>query len=74
MQKKDGDIHWCIDFHAVNNVTKKDVYPLPLIEECLDVFSGTKYMSTLDMQSGYWQMEVHLDGIIRIYMHAIWTV
>ena len=57
--KKDGDICWCIGFCAVNNVTKKDAYPLPLIEECLDALSGTEYMSTLDMQFGYWQMEVH---------------
>ena len=57
--KKDGDIHWCIDFHAVNNVTKKDAYPLLLIEECLDALSGPEYMSTLGMQFGYWQIEVH---------------
>ena len=57
--KKDGDISWCIDFCTVNNASEKDTYPFPLIEECLDAPSGTKYMSTLDMQFGYWQMEVH---------------
>ena len=59
VQKNYGHIHWCIDFHAINNVTRKDAYPLPLIEECLDVLSDTEYMSTLDMQFGYWQVEVH---------------
>ena len=57
--KKDGDIHWGTDFCAVNNVTRKDAYPLPLIEECLDALSDTEYMSSLDMQFGYWQVEVH---------------
>ena len=57
--KKDGDIHWCINFHAINNVTRKDAYLLPLIKECLDALSNTEYMSTLDMQFGYWQVEVH---------------
>ena len=57
--KKDGDICWCIDFHAINNVSRKDAYPLPLTEEYLDALSDIEYMSTLDMQFGYWQVEVH---------------
>ena len=61
VQKKDGNICWCIDFRAINNVTRKDAYPLPLIKECLDALSDTEYMSTLDMQFGYWQVEVHLE-------------
>ena len=57
--KKDCEIHLCIDFCTVTNVTKEDAYPLPLIKECLDALSGTKCMSTLDMYFGYWQMEGH---------------
>ena len=53
VKRKDGDIPWCIDFHTVNNVTKKDVQTLPHIEECLDALGGAKYISTLDMQFGY---------------------
>ena len=54
--KCDGDIHWCIDFKAINAVTKKDAYPLPLIKQCLDSLTGVVFMSTLDMNSGYWQL------------------
>ena len=54
--KQDGDIHWCIDFRAINAVTRKDAYPLPLIEQCLDSLAGVVFMSTLDMNSGYWQL------------------
>ena len=56
VRKRDGDIRWCIDFRAVNNVTRKDAYPLPLIEQCLDALAGVSFMSTLDMNSGYWQL------------------
>ena len=56
IRKRNGDIRWCIDFRAVNAVTKKDAYPLPLIKQCLDSLTGVVFMSTLDMNSGYWQL------------------
>ena len=58
VRKKDGGVRWCIDYRSLNKVTVKDVFPLPLIEECLDTLSGTKFFSTLDMASGYWQIEI----------------
>ena len=39
----------------------KDVFPLPLIDECLDTLSGTQFFSTLDMASGYWQISIDPD-------------
>ena len=42
----------------LNNVTVKDRFPLPLIEECVDALGGCKYFSTLDMASGYYQLKV----------------
>ena len=56
VRKRDGDIRWCIDFREVNSVTRKDAYPLPLIEQCLDALADVFFMSTLDMNSGYWQL------------------
>ena len=53
--KKDGTVRWCIDFRAVNAITQKDAFPLPLIEECRDLLEGVEFMSTLDMNSGYYQ-------------------
>ena len=55
-RKWDGDLHWYIDFRAINQVTQKDAYPLPLIEQCLDALVEYVYMSTLDINSGYWQL------------------
>ncbi len=58
IRKVDGSIRYCIDFRGLNACTIKDAFPLPLIEECLDALSGTEFFSTLDMQSGYWQIEI----------------
>lgn len=58
VRKKDGNVRWCIDMRALNSVTVKDCFPLPRIEQCLDTLSGNKYFSTLDLASGYWQIEI----------------
>jgi len=58
VRKKDGGVRWCLDFRKLNAVTKKDAFPLPLISDCLDALAGNTYMSTLDMASGYWQIEI----------------
>ena len=61
--KKDGTSRFCVDFRRVNAVTKKDVYPLPRIDDILDTLGGAQYFSTLDLSSGYWQIE--LDPVTR---------
>ena len=56
--KKDGGERFCIDFRPVNEVTQKDVYPLPRTVEVLDTLGTAKYFSKLDLKSGYWQIAV----------------
>ena len=56
VRKKDGTIRYCIDYRKLNAITVKDSYPLPRIEESLDTLGGSKYFSTLDLASGYWQV------------------
>ncbi|KAL1276518.1 hypothetical protein QQF64_036141 [Cirrhinus molitorella] len=56
-----GGVRWCVDYHQLNDLTIKDAYALPKIEECLDVPVGAKTFSTLELQSGYWQIEIKLD-------------
>ena len=61
VRKKDNTVRWCCDFRKLNEVTVKDAYPLPRIDMCLDSLATAKYFSTMDLQSGYWQLEVHPD-------------
>jgi len=49
---------FCIDYRKVNSLTYKDSYPIPKIDSCLDALGGSKFFSTLDLRSGYWQAEI----------------
>ncbi|CAG2205474.1 Transposon Ty3-G Gag-Pol polyprotein,Transposon Ty3-I Gag-Pol polyprotein [Mytilus edulis] len=51
-------VRFCIDYRRLNNLTKKDCFPLPRIEDCLDALRGAKFYSTIDLQSGYWQVQM----------------
>ena len=59
VRKKDGSVRYCVDFRCLNDKTVKDLFPLPSISQCLDQLSGNMFFSTLDMASGYWQIEIH---------------
>ena len=56
VRKKDGSHRFCLDLQKINNLTKKDVYPWPRIDECIDSLSGSVWFSTLDLRSGYFQV------------------
>lgn len=58
VRKPDGGWRFCVDFRRVNAVTKKDVHPLPRVDDILDVLQGAKYFTTLDLTSGYWQIGI----------------
>ena len=58
VKKKDGTFRFCVDYRKLNNVTKKDVYPLPRIDDTFDRLRHSTYFSSMDLKSGYWQIEV----------------
>ncbi|OWZ03688.1 hypothetical protein PHMEG_00024532, partial [Phytophthora megakarya] len=58
VRKIDGEVRFCIDYRALNKATKKDVYPLPRIDETLEALGGAFLFSTLDLKAGYWQILV----------------
>ena len=58
VQKKDGGLRFCIDLRKLNEQTIKDAYSLPQIDETLDSLQGSQWFSSLDLKSGYWQVEM----------------
>ena len=58
VRKKDGGLRLCIDLRKLNNRTFKDGFALPRIDDTLDCLHGAKWFSTLDLKSGYWQVEL----------------
>ena len=62
LEKKDGGLRFCIDLRKLNNRTIKDGYSLPRIEYTLDCLHGAVWFSTLDLKSGYWQVELEEEA------------
>ena len=59
-RKKDGGVRLCVDYMKLKHVTKFDAYPMPQIEELLDEFGNAKYITTLDLAKGYWQVPLEI--------------
>lgn len=63
VRKKNGELRMCVGYRALNKLTVKDRYPLPLIENCLEYLGGKKYFSVLDLKSGFHQVPMHEESI-----------
>ena len=51
--RRDDTFRFCVDYRKLNAITRKDVYPLPRID---DILNGANYFTSLDLASGYWQV------------------
>ncbi|GJS42271.1 putative nucleotidyltransferase, ribonuclease H [Tanacetum coccineum] len=57
-KKKDGSLRMCIDYQALNKVTIKNKYPIPLIANLFDQLGKGRYFTKLDLRSGYYQVRI----------------
>ena len=58
IQKKDGSWRFCVDYRRLNDLTIKNRFPMPLIEEIIAELAGSSYFTKLDMKSGYHQVRM----------------
>nr|CAD1840974.1 unnamed protein product [Ananas comosus var. bracteatus] len=57
-RKSDGSLRLCIDYRALNKVTVKNKYPIPLVADLFDQLGGAKFFTKLDLRSGYYQVRI----------------
>src|SRR3954468_7892722 len=63
LEKKGGDKRLCIDYRKLNSVTKADAYLLPRIDDLLENLRSATWFTTLDLASGYWQVQMYEEDI-----------
>ena len=61
VRKKDGTVRFCVDYRKLNAATRKDAYPIPRVDETLEMLAGSHFFTSLDLLSGYWQVQIHPD-------------
>jgi hypothetical protein len=64
--KKDGSQRMCVDYRSLNDVTIKNKYLLPRIEDLFDQMSGARIFSKIDLRSGYHQMKIRPSDIPKM--------
>ena len=65
VEKKDGTKRMCIDYRALNEVTIKNMYPLPRIEDLFDQLRGASVFSKIDLRLGYHQLRIRPSDITK---------
>jgi hypothetical protein len=70
MEMKDETQRVCVDYRSLNEVTIKNKYPLPLIEDLFDKMKGASVFSKIDLRSGYHQLRIQEVGIPKTAFHT----
>ena len=65
VDKKDGTKRFCIDYRKINDITVTDAHPLPRIDDLLERFRKANWFSSIDLASGYWQIEMDEKDIVK---------
>jgi hypothetical protein len=65
VEKKDKSMRMCVDYRSLNEVTIKNKYSLPRLDDLFDQLKGAKYFSKVDLRSGYHQLKIRESGIPR---------
>jgi hypothetical protein len=65
VKNKDGTQRMCVDYRALNEVTIKNKYPLPRIEDLFDQLKGARVFSKIDLRSGYHQLRIRPSDIAK---------
>ena len=65
VKKEDGSMRLCIDYRGLNNITIKDNYPLPRIDELLNQLRGASWLSKIDLASGYHQISIWKPYVMK---------
>ena len=61
VRKKDKSLRLCVDYRRLNQVSQMDAYPMPRVDELIDRVGKARFISTLDLTRGYWQVPVAVD-------------
>jgi hypothetical protein len=70
VEKKDGTQRMCVDYHSLNEVTIKNMYPLPWIEDLFDQIKGASVFSKIDLRSGYHQLRIRESDVPETAFHT----
>ncbi|CAM5172757.1 unnamed protein product [Eretmochelys imbricata] len=60
--KKDGSIRFCVDYRKLNAIIVSNAYLMPRTDEILDKLGGTRYLTTVYLTKGYWQVPLDLEA------------
>ncbi|MCO5573398.1 hypothetical protein L7F22_027169 [Adiantum nelumboides] len=70
LHKKDGTYRICVDYRALNKITIKNRFPVPCIEDLFDKLQGSTYFSRIDLKSGYHQIRIVNEDILKTTFHT----